>query len=152
MLDPIAAVIVKVSLLLTWFVVTVKVVVVAPLGTVTVAGTWASPPLLERLTVTPDGPAAWPIVTVPVLVLPPITVVGFSESELTVFGLTVIVCVTDVPLPVAVIVTVWVDVTGRVVTVNVPVVAPAATVIEAGTVAAEVFELVIVIVLPDGPA
>jgi hypothetical protein len=67
----------------TGMVVTVKVAVVAPAGTVTFAGTVARDVLLlERVTKTPDGGAAPVSVTVPVEGLPPVTDVGFRLIEL----------------------------------------------------------------------
>jgi hypothetical protein len=55
---PMLAVMVTTSVLATGLDVRVNVAVVAPLATVTVAGTWASVLLLARLTTTPVGPAA----------------------------------------------------------------------------------------------
>ncbi len=105
-LAPIAALTLIVSVVLIALVVTVKVAVVAPAGTETVAGTWASVVLTERATVTPDEPGAWEMFTVPVLELPPKTVVGFSETLLTVNGITISEVFWLVPLNVAVMVTV----------------------------------------------
>jgi hypothetical protein len=74
-------------------------------------------------------------VTVPVLFVPPVTLVGFKVSvETTRTGLTVIVAVFDTPLRVAAIVKDDTAVTVRVVIVKVAVVAPADTVTLAGTV------------------
>jgi hypothetical protein len=67
----------------------VKVAVVAPPGTVTLAGTLAAALLdCSVITVPPDGDAP-PRVTVPVELTPPITVVGLSVTEVSVCGLTV---------------------------------------------------------------
>jgi len=129
------AVIVAEVLEVTPVVVTVKVPVVAPAATVVVAGTVAAPALDPRLTVKPPVGAAEPIVTVPAEVAPPTTVVGLSERPVTCGAVTVKVAVFEAPLAVAVIVTVVLDATATVVTLNVPVVWPAATVTEAGTVA-----------------
>jgi hypothetical protein len=75
------------------------------------------------------------MVTVPVEDAPPTTEVGLTLSADTVGAVIVRVAVLDVLLAVAVIVAVVFEATAIVVTVKVPAVAPAATVIEAGTVA-----------------
>ena len=69
-------------------VLTVKVAVVAPAGTVTVEGTLATEVLLlERATCAPPAGAGPLRVTVPVEdCTPPITLLGFNESEATVRG------------------------------------------------------------------
>jgi hypothetical protein len=65
----------------TVLVVTVKVAVVLPAGTATLAGTVADELVLERVTVMPPVGAAAFKVTVPVDELPPATEAGFSETE-----------------------------------------------------------------------
>ncbi len=66
----------------TRLVVTVKLAVVCPAGTVTVAGTWAAAVLLDdRLTKAPPAGAGRSSVTVPVEELPPRTLAGDTPTE-----------------------------------------------------------------------
>ncbi len=65
----------------TALVLTGKVTLVAPAGTVTLEGTLAAELLLERETCAPPAGAAPLSVTAPVEEFPPVTLVGFSESE-----------------------------------------------------------------------
>src|SRR2546425_305826 len=65
----------------TALVVTVNVTLVAPTGTVTLAGTEAAELLLDSVTCAPPAGAGPSSVTVPVELLPPVTVVGLSASE-----------------------------------------------------------------------
>jgi hypothetical protein len=68
---------------------------VAPAGTVMEAGTEAAGSLLERATTVPPegaGPFSW-TVFMPVIWLPPATVVGYSVSEDNAIGSTVKVAV-----------------------------------------------------------
>jgi hypothetical protein len=76
-------------------VVTVKVALVAPAGTVTLEGTWAAAVLLlESRTFAPPAGAGPFNVTVPVEdCTPPVTLVGFSVREETIGGITVSVAV-----------------------------------------------------------
>jgi hypothetical protein len=126
-------------------VVTVKVALVWPAGTETLAGTVAAGLFEVRVTLTPAEPAGAPSVTVPVEELPPVTVVGLSETPI------IVPCVVGAPTlivklaaelfaEVAVIVTVVLFATLEVVTVNVALVWPAATDTLAGTVAAWLFD------------
>ena len=119
----------------TGTVVTVNVAVVAPATTVTDAGTVALALLLERVTLRPPVGAAPLMVTVPVEELPPTTEVGLRTTPETAGGVMVSVAVFELLPNVAVIVDVVVEATVLVETVNVPVVEPAATVVDAGTVA-----------------
>jgi hypothetical protein len=66
----------------TTVVVTVNVAEVAPWATVTLAGTEAAVVFeLDSVTVMPPAGAAWLSVTVPVEALPPITVLGLTETD-----------------------------------------------------------------------
>ena len=67
---------------LTVAVVMVKLALVTPAGTVTLAGTAATAelPLVSATTTPPDGAAALRV-TVPVEGLPPVTVLGLSERD-----------------------------------------------------------------------
>ena len=118
----------------TVFVVTVKVALVLPAATFTLTGTVAiEVELLERLTTVPAAGAGPESVTVPVEGEPPLIVVGLSVRKLSVGAVTVSVAVRVVLPSIPLIVTeVFVD-TGLVATVNVAVVAFAATVTLAGT-------------------
>jgi hypothetical protein len=82
LMPPAVAPIVDDWLLLTLLVETVKVALVAPAGTVALAGTVAAAVLLlDNDTTKPPEGAAELRVTVPVAELPPITVVGLRPSE-----------------------------------------------------------------------
>jgi len=71
----------------TTLVLTVKVALVAPAGTVTLEGTVAAAVLLlESATCAPPAGAGPLNVTVPVEEFPPATLVGFSPSEASVGG------------------------------------------------------------------
>jgi hypothetical protein len=130
-------------------VVIVKVVLVAPPGTVTLAGTLAAAgsPLDSETTRPPVGAAA-DSVTVPVEVEPPVTVAGLSESEAGVgaegggdepFTVNVAVCVT--PPALAVISATRLVDPATLETGNDALDEPSGTVTEPGTVAAPVLLL-----------
>jgi hypothetical protein len=113
------------------------------------AGTLATVALLlVSVTTTPAAGAAPVRVTVPVLGVPAVTAVGLSVTDDSAGGLTVSMAALLRPLYVAVIVTEVAVVTVLLVAVKVAVLAPAATLIEAGTVAAAVLLLVSVTTIP----
>src|SRR5436190_2149172 len=119
----------------TAWVVIAKVAVVALAGTVTEAGTVAAFRLLASVTIAPPAGAALVSVTVPVLPTPPVTAVGFTATP-TSGGFSVSVTILDAPTHVAVMLACVTTVTEFVVTAKLALVAPAATVTAAGTVAA----------------
>src|SRR5438067_3565333 len=138
-------------------VVTGNVFVVAPAATVTVPCTVAAAPLLLlSVTTAPPAGAALVSVTVPVLPALPVTAVGLTltPSRAAAAGFTVSVAVLTTPLYVAVMVTVVGTVPPMVLTGNVFVVAPAATVTEpeTGTVAAAPLLLLSVTTAPPAGA
>src|SRR2546426_1222142 len=118
----------------TALVVTVNVTLVAPTGTVTLAGTVAAELLLDSVTCAPPAGAGPFSVTVPVEFPPPVTVVGFSASERRAAGFTVRVAGRVTPLYKAEMVADVDAATALVVTVNVALGAPAGTVTLAVTV------------------
>src|SRR5437588_240525 len=107
---------------------TVKVALLLPAGTVTMAGTLAAPLPLERVTCAPPAGAGPLSVTVPVEdCTPPTTLVGFSVSEATVGGVTVSAAdLLAPPYDAEMVITVDVA-TALVLTVNVAVVLSAGT-------------------------
>lgn len=123
----------------TGLVLTVKMAVVWPAGTVTLAGTWAAALLLDRVTMIPPVGAGPVSVTVPVDEFPPATGFGLRTMDDSLGSLITrpVLCV--VPQK-AVIVAVVLLVTGLVVTMKVAVVWPAGMVTEAGTWAAALSE------------
>ena len=133
--------IVDVVAVVTVTVVTVKVAVVAPAATVTFAGTAAAPLLLDSVTIAPPAGAALVSVTVPVAEAGPTTLVGFTATDERLAaggagcGVIVRLAVRVTP-SVPEITAVVFAVTALVLTANVALVAPAATVTLAGTVAA----------------
>lgn len=124
--------------------VTVKVALNAPAGTVTLAGTVAiAVLLLDRVTLLPPEGAGPSSVTVPVEVAPPVTEVGLRLSEAMFGGSTSSLTVRLMPPKLAVIVErVFDALVVNVVMVNVALLVPASTVTLAGTVAAAVLLLV----------
>jgi hypothetical protein len=140
-------------LLATALLVTVNVAVVAFAATVTLAATVAAAVLLLlSVTTVPLVPAGPFSVTVPVEEVPPVTDVGLKPTELGAGAFTVNVAVCVVLLNVAEIVDDVLLATGLVLTVNGAVVAFAATVTLAGTVAAVVLLLLSVTTAPLVPA
>jgi hypothetical protein len=134
-------------------VVMVNVAVEEPAGTVTDAETLATA-VVPLVNVTTTASVATPVrVTVPVLFVPPLTLVGFNvRADTTRTGLTVMVAVLDTPERLAVVVKEDTAVTVLVVMVKVAVVAPAATVTLAGTVPIVVDEEVNVTTAPPAGA
>ena len=152
-LPPSVPVITDDVLLATALVVTTNVADVLPAATVTEDGTCAAAVLLLcRVTTAPPVGAAPFSVTVPVELFPPTTEVGFSERADRVAALTVSVATWLAPYNPEMLTGVLAA-TELVVTVNVAVVLPAATVTLAGTCAAEVLLLASAMAAPpDGAA
>src|SRR5437867_2416855 len=124
----------------TEVVVTVKVALVAPAGTMMVAGTVAALELHDSVTVPPPLSAGALKVTVPVAGVPPTTLIGFNDTVERTGpgggGVTVrMACVNTSSVPVKP--TLVNTPTGLVFTVNVALVAPAGTVTLAGKVASD---------------
>lgn len=138
--DPNVADIVACDADLTTDVVTLNVPVVLPAGITSLAGTVAIAELDDSVTDAPPVGAGPSRVTVPVDVRPPATLVGLSARPPSANGSTVRVVVTVVEPWFAEIVTVAALATEVVVTANVAVVAPAATVTLEGTDAAPLLE------------
>ena len=144
--DELPAVAVKVTALavLTAVIVDVKLALVVPTGTVTVAGTAKALLLLAKLTTTPPVGAEALRVTVHASVAAPVIdalaqltklIVGML-APLEILGFNCIEYVFEVAPAVAVNVAVWAEATAATVAVKFPLVAPPCTVIEVGTVAA----------------
>ncbi len=135
--------------------VTVKVAVFAPAGTVTEVATVAADVAeLVRVTTAPLEPAALAKVTVPVMVTlhPPTTEEDDKVTLETVAAVIVNVAVADAEPREAVIVELVLVDTAVVVTVNVAVFAPAATVTDAGRVAPVLLDFNVTTVPPVGAA
>jgi len=142
-------VIVTFAVAVTGVVVIVNVAVVAFAGTVTLAGTEAPVLLPESVTRMPPTGAAPFKVTVPVAELPPVRLVGLTDTEAN-HGLMVKLAVLLTALYVAVTVTVVAFATALVVMVNVAELAFAGTVTLAGIVAAELLSDTATITPPVG--
>jgi hypothetical protein len=142
--------------LCTGLVATEKLTLDVPACTVTLAGTVAKLVLLlESVTDAPPSGATPSSVTTPVDAAPPVTDVGFSESEPRrppVAGVTVSVAVFVTSPAYAVIVTFVLAVTGEVKIVVLPVVAPAGTTADVGMLATVTSLLVKVTRRPLGGA
>ena len=136
----------------TGVVVTVNVPVVAPAAIVAVAGTVAAALLEANVIERPPAGAALLIVRVPVEETPPATVVGLSVNAVRVGAVIASDALELVPFDVAVIFAVAFAPTATVVTVKVPLVAPAAIVAVAGTVAAALFDARLTLSPPAGAA
>ena len=137
-------------------VVIANVAVVAPAGTVTETGTLAETLELVSVTTTPPAGAAPLRVTVPVTPAPPTTDAGLTVTDVSetdaAAGFTVSAAVLETTPLVAVIVTAVTAVTVVVVTLNVAVVAPAATVTDTGIVAAALLDASVTTMPPAGAA
>ena len=136
----------------TAIVVIVNVALVAPSATVTLAGSVAAALLDARLTTTPPAGAAYPMLTAPVDVRPPGTVVGSSVTLTTVGAVTVSVSVAEMPFSVPVITALTGAATPTVVTVNCALVAPSTIVTVAGTPAFELLLESATVTPPTGAA
>ncbi len=130
----------------------VKVAAVAPAGTVTLAGTVTATLFVVNVTTAPPAGAIPFSVTVPVELLPPSTLFGLIATDESDGGFTVRIVVRVVAPSVAEIVTEVAVVTADVVIVNVAVVAPAATVTDAGTFAAVLSSEMATLIPPAGAA
>ena len=140
----------------TLTVVMANVADVAPAGTVTETGTLAETLELVSVTTTPPAGAAPLRVTVPVTPAPPTTDAGLTVTDVSetdaAAGFTVSAAVWETTPLVAVIVTAVTAVTVVVVTLNVAVVAPAATVTDTGIVAAALLDASVTTMPPAGAA
>lgn len=129
-----------------------NVAVVAPAERLTDAGTTADASLLDRETTTPPAGAGPVRLTVPVDPVPPATDAGTTDRLERVAALTLRTAFFVVPFAVPEIVAATFVAVGVVVTVKVPVVAPAATVTPAGTTAAGLLLVRATVKPPDGAA
>ncbi len=129
----------------------VKGAVVAPAGTTTLAGGTAKAAFDERVTVVPVAGAAPFRVTVPVEVVPPGTVAGFTLTPVRTGGVTVNFAVLVTPRVAEMVATLLVA-TGVVVIVKVAVVAPPETVTLGWTGENAESEASVTAMPPDGAA
>ena len=147
------AVTVALWLLAMVLVVALKVPVVAPAATVIDAGTVSTVLLLVSVTAAPPVGAACVNVTVQVLDAFCPKLVGLHASDDTVTGATrLTVALAELLLYVAVTVALWLLAMVLVVALKVPVVAPAATVIDAGTVSTVLLLVSVTAAPPVGAA
>jgi hypothetical protein len=144
--------IVTVDEALTLVVAITNVAFVAPAGTATLAGVETAELLSDIATTIPPSGAGAFNVTIPVEVLPPLTLLGLTDKVEIDTGLTVKVAVFVVAPRLAVMVTAVEAVIGVVLTTNVADVAPANTVTLTGTVAMGLLSVNVTIVPPAGAA
>jgi len=137
---------------LTVVVVTVNDALVAPAGTITLAGVDAAALLSASVTTIPPVGAAPFSVTVPVDVVPPFTLAGLNDTLERTGWVTVNVAVLVTVASSPEIVTETEVATGTVVIANVAFVAPARTVTLVGTVAAALLSESVTTVPPTGAA
>ena len=149
---PREAVMVELVFAETAVVVTENVAVLEPAATETEVGSVALVLLDLRFTTVPPVGATLLRVTVPVEDTPPATDVGLRVTELSVGAVMARLAVAELDPSVAVIVAEDAAETAVVVTENVAVVAPAATVTEAGALALELLEASVTTVPPVGAA
>jgi hypothetical protein len=150
--EPRVAVMVAVKLPFCAVVLIAKLADVNPAGIVTEDGTVTAVLLDERLTVVPPVGAALLRSTVPVVVVPPVTVEGETVRPLKREAWIVSGAAKELPPCAARIVATVSVATAIVEIVNVPVEAPDGIVTEAGTVALELFEEVVTSRPPAGAA
>jgi hypothetical protein len=133
-----------------------NVAVVAPVGIVTLSGTYAVRPVVQSSIDNPPLGAAAEIVTVPVEDAPPLTADGFTETEESVIfvveAVMLSVAVLVTPAKLAVMVADAVEDTDFVVIVKVAVVLPDDTVTDAGTVALALLLESVMVAPPEGAA
>jgi hypothetical protein len=146
-----ASVIVATVVVVTELVLIAKVPLDAPAAIVTDAGTVTAALLLVSVTTSPFEPALPSRCAVPVVLVPPVSVVEAAVGAARTAGVIVSVADLLVPLEVAVIVAVVVLFTPKVEIVNVLYVFPLPIVTVGGTAAKELL-LDDVKVTPDGPA
>ena len=144
------AVILAMICLPTGPVVIVNVTLLAPAGTMTLAGTFATPVLLTTSTLTPPVGASPLSVTVPVDCDPPPTTEGFTVIVRSAGGLMVSVPLTCEPVIFATTVATSVLLTGDVEQEKLPELIPADIVTEVGPPHAASFEVRVTLTPPEG--